>query len=130
MSADGPLSGLRIVDMTTSYTGPAPSMHLADPGADVVKVERLGIGDDATLRTLIGGSDVFMGNLNPGKLDFPDIGPVSLRAESPRLISCAMSGFGLDGPEADETPVSDVATLCDAPQRVKDGMVRVTDRLS
>src|SRR4051812_14798145 len=95
MSADGPLSGLKIVDMTTSYAGPTASMYLADLGADVVKVERPETGDDArswgppfvrsasvwfasanrnkrsvvinlrdpeglaTMRTLIGNSDVF-----------------------------------------------------------------------
>ncbi|MGY4920085.1 CaiB/BaiF CoA transferase family protein [Streptomyces sp. 900116325] len=134
-STSGPLTGLRVVDMTTSYAGPTASMYLADLGADVIKIERPGTGDDArswgppfvqsssawfasanrnkrsvvvnlrdpegraTLRTLIGNADVFMENLNPGKLEALDIDHVRLRADFPHLIYCAMSGFGLDGPD-------------------------------
>lgn len=133
--AEGPLAGLRVIDMTTSYAGPTASMYLADFGADVIKVERPGVGDDTrswgppfvdsasawfasanrnkrsivvnlrspqglrTLRKLIGSADVFMENLNPAKLESLGIDHATLRAEFPRLIYCAMSGFGLDGPD-------------------------------
>jgi crotonobetainyl-CoA:carnitine CoA-transferase CaiB-like acyl-CoA transferase len=39
------LKGFRVVEMGTYITGPAASMHLADLGADVIKVERPGTGD-------------------------------------------------------------------------------------
>jgi len=40
-----PLEGLRILDLTRLLPGPALSMHLADLGADVIKVEDTGDGD-------------------------------------------------------------------------------------
>jgi hypothetical protein len=39
------LKNVRVVEMGTYITGPAASMHLADLGADVIKVERPGTGD-------------------------------------------------------------------------------------
>ncbi len=41
----GPLNGVRIVDLTTMISGPFATMLLGDQGADVIKVERPGGGD-------------------------------------------------------------------------------------
>ncbi|MCU1636482.1 MAG: CoA-transferase [Cryobacterium sp.] len=136
-SAPGPLAGLTVVDLTTSYAGPTASMYLADLGATVVKVERPGKGDDArawgppfvngasawfasanrnkksvvvnvrhpdgirVLHDLIGSADVFMQNLNPGKLAKLGVDHQTLAAKYPNLIYCALSGFGLNGPDHD-----------------------------
>lgn len=45
-TATGPLHGVRVVDISSSYAAPTTSMYLADMGADVIKIEPLR-GDDA-----------------------------------------------------------------------------------
>jgi crotonobetainyl-CoA:carnitine CoA-transferase CaiB-like acyl-CoA transferase len=45
--ANGPLAGLKVIDLSHVMAGPACAMLLADMGADVVKVEKLPGGEDA-----------------------------------------------------------------------------------
>ena len=130
----GPLSGLRVVAVEQAVAGPLCSRHLADLGADVLKVERPGGGDFArgydslahgtsthfvwlnrgkrsveldlksrtgrdTLREMLGQADVLVSNLGHGALDrIVDLDEV--RRHNPGLVSCAISGYGPDGPYA------------------------------
>lgn len=57
-------------------------------------------GIDVLLR-LVADADVFMANWTPAKLERAGLGHEELRARHPGLIYCALSGFGLDGPDRD-----------------------------
>ena len=120
-----PLEGLKVVSLAEQYPGPYATLLLADLGADVVLVERPGIGDPArqfppffsalnrnkrsvaldlkteagrsALRALIRRSDVMLDGFRPGKLAAQGVGYAQLSAENPRLIYVAISGYGQDG---------------------------------
>jgi CoA:oxalate CoA-transferase len=55
----------------------------------------------ALLRRLVGTADVLVENFRPGVMDRLGLGYESLRRDNPRLVYCAISGFGQDGPMSD-----------------------------
>ena len=69
-SADTPgaLSGLRILDLTRVLAGPFSTMMLADMGAEVIKIEQPGKGDDTRhFAPFQNGESAYYMNLNRGK---------------------------------------------------------------
>jgi len=64
----GPLAGIRILDLSIALTGPYAVALLADQGADVIKVERPGIGDIARwVGVSVNGMSAFYLACNRGK---------------------------------------------------------------
>ncbi len=134
--ASGPLSGVRVVDMSAYIAGPYACSLLADQGAEIIKIEPpigdnlrkypstlesesrafLGVNrsklsavldvkqadDLATLLTLIESADVLVHNFRPTVAPRIGIGYDQLKALNPKLIYCAVSGYGDTGPLQDK----------------------------
>lgn len=63
-----PLEGVRVIDLTRVLAGPYCTMILADLGAEVIKVERPGTGDDSRHFTpFINNQSAYFININRGK---------------------------------------------------------------
>ncbi|MGV9811556.1 CaiB/BaiF CoA transferase family protein [Streptomyces cellulosae] len=125
--SDGPLTGVRVVELAGIGPGPFAAMLLADLGADVVRVDRpggLGLGIDPArditnrnkrsvvvdLKTadgvkhvldLAGRADILIEGYRPGVAERLGVGPEDCRARNPRLVYGRMTGWGQEGPLAD-----------------------------
>ena len=74
VARSGPLAGIRVLDLTRLLPGPVATMHLADLGAEVIKIEDTGPGDYARAmgpgeRATVGkgGDSVFFRMVNRNK---------------------------------------------------------------
>jgi crotonobetainyl-CoA:carnitine CoA-transferase CaiB-like acyl-CoA transferase len=132
----GPLSGIRVLDLSAYIAGPYGCSLLADLGADVIKIEppsgdtlrqypstlepearaflgnnrsKLGVvldlkqdaGQEVLLR-LVESSDVLVHNFRPSVPERLGISYDRLRKINPRLIYCALTGYGESGPLKDK----------------------------
>lgn len=125
-----PLEGLRVLEIGHYTTAPLAARHLANLGAEVIKIEppegeavrgwlpaKDGTGyffaftnadkrslvldletqeGGAALKELVSRSDILIENLKPGALAKRGFSPEALAQINPRLIYCAVSGFGAD----------------------------------
>lgn len=135
------LQGVRVLDMTNVLSGPFATLHLAQLGAEVIKIENPLDGDLARklgnvgalnkelmgtsflaqncnkksitlnlkqeraktiFRQLVATADVLVENFRPGVMKRLGMGFDKLREINPKLIYCAISGFGQSGPDADK----------------------------
>lgn len=119
----GPLQGVRVLELAGIGPSPFAAMLLADMGADVLRVERKGGGAifpaqfDPTLRgraavavdlkhpdgvelvlSLAEQADALVEGYRPGVLERLGLGPEDARARNPRLVYGRMTGYGQDGP--------------------------------
>ena len=68
MSKQGVLSGVKVLDLTRVLAGPYCGMMLADMGAEVIKIEQPGKGDDARSNfPIVEGESAYFMNLNRNK---------------------------------------------------------------
>ncbi|MEV4734753.1 CaiB/BaiF CoA-transferase family protein [Saccharopolyspora sp. NPDC049426] len=66
-----PLAGVRVLDLSTLLPGPLGTLMLADAGADVIKIERPGRGDEMrSYQPRLGEASANYGVLNRGKRAF------------------------------------------------------------
>jgi formyl-CoA transferase len=124
------LDGLRVVELCQVMAGPFCGQILGDMGADVIKVEPPGTGDQtrhsmgdapfravnrnkrsitlnlkddedrATFHKLVATADVVTENYRPGVAARLGADYETLRERNPRLIHASISGFGQTGPYA------------------------------
>ena len=64
-----PLKGLRVIDLTKDFAGPFCTMILSDLGAEVIKVEKPGVGDETRAwgPPFVDGLSYYFLSLNRGK---------------------------------------------------------------
>lgn len=132
----GPLSGIRVLDLSAYIAGPYGCALLADQGAEVIKVEppagdnlrkypstleaesraflgvnrgKLGVvldlkdaRDMGRLLALVRGADVLVHNFRPTVPARLGIAYEQLRVLNPRLVYCAVTGYGESGPLKDK----------------------------
>ncbi|HZP43675.1 MAG TPA: CaiB/BaiF CoA-transferase family protein [Candidatus Binatia bacterium] len=119
-----PLAGLRLLDLSRQLPGPFCSTILADLGMDVLVVaapnDPFGLGipflarnkrsmtldlkrpeGRAIFHRLAADADVLLEGFRPGVAARLGVDHATLSATNPRLVYCAISGYGQDGPYRD-----------------------------
>jgi alpha-methylacyl-CoA racemase len=115
----GPLHGVKVLEVAGLAAAPLGCTILADLGADVLRVDRVGGGADPLgrgrrsialdlkaaeaaeiLLRLASTRDVLVEAFRPGVAERLGFGPAACSARNPGLIYARMTGWGQDGPLA------------------------------
>src|SRR5438067_8864051 len=118
----GPLTGIRIVEFAGIGPGPFACMMLADMGAEVVTLDRVGakksmksvagrgrkvieldLKDKAAIAEvldLLANADALVEGFRPGVMERLGLGPELVLARNPKLVYGRMTGWGQEGPLA------------------------------
>src|SRR6201982_2999502 len=121
--ASGPLAGFRIVEFAGIGPGPFACMMLADMGAEVVTLDRVGakksvksvagrgrkvieldLKDKAAIAQvldLLSSANALIEGFRPGVRERLGLGPETVRARNPKLVYGRMTGWGQEGPLAE-----------------------------
>jgi alpha-methylacyl-CoA racemase len=121
-TTSGPLTGVRIVEFAGIGPGPFACMLLADMGAEVVTLDRVGAkknpkaaasrgrklveldlkdkGSIAQVLDLLANADALIEGFRPGVMERLGLGPDVVLARNPRLVYGRMTGWGQEGPLA------------------------------
>jgi CoA:oxalate CoA-transferase len=79
----GPLHGIKVIDLTRVLAGPFCTMTLADLGAEIIKIEKPGTGDDSrAFGPHLHGESAYFMSINRGKKSLT----LDLKAEKGREI--------------------------------------------
>lgn len=89
---------MRCVDPMGGTTESSPYYQVVNAGKAVVVLDLKTPEGKAALRFLIAAADVLLESYRPGVLDRLGFGHDDLRALNPRLVHCALSGYGQTGP--------------------------------
>ena len=124
---NGPLHGIRVIELAGLGALPYGSLRLADMGADIIRIERLtdvpkepvprprsswdrgrrSIGVDlknpegiTTVLQLAAEADVFLESFRPGVVERLGLGPDVVLARNERIVYGRLTGWGQTGPLA------------------------------
>jgi crotonobetainyl-CoA:carnitine CoA-transferase CaiB-like acyl-CoA transferase len=104
-TAERPLAGIRVLDVTRVLAGPVGTRFLAGYGAEVLRIDPPGYaepggssGGRGTFLELLAGADVLVHGLRLGAMDRLGLGAGVRRAASPGHVEVTLNAYGWTGP--------------------------------
>jgi len=100
----------RFFDTIASQQDANPVFELDNRGKRAVVLDIRSDAGREAMKALVATADVFLTNVRPGALTRAGLDHEALRSLNPRLIYCSLTGYGLEGPDADKAGM-DVAAF-------------------